>query len=149
MRKYTLFIFIVVLTFFLSCPAEESDSSSVSIPIPADFAGMCHSGYSSSGLDREYEMLDEMGVVWLHRDFSWNSIESSEGSRNFSQFDDYVARANTEKKKIMGMLLYDADWVHDKFGFPHERRIREEELPYYVNYAVETVKRYNGKNGHG
>jgi hypothetical protein len=150
MRKYTPFFFIIVLTLFLSCPADEAGKNPppFSLAIPADFAGMCHSGYSSN-LDREYPMLDEMGVVWLHRDFSWSGIQSAEDAWNWATFDNYVERANTEGKKIMGMLLYDVDWVHDKFEFPRERRIREQELPYYVNYAVETVKRYNGKNGHG
>jgi hypothetical protein len=143
------FFYIFLAIVLYSCPTDESGSSPVSVSIPADFAGMCHSGYSSSDLDREYSILDEMGVVWLHRDFSWGSIESSEGNWNFSEFDSYVERANMEGKKIMGMLLYDVGWVHDKFAFPHERRLREEQLPYYVNYAVETVKRYNGKNGYG
>jgi hypothetical protein len=154
MRKHTLFIFVLITALFLSCPAEEPDSSPISLAIPADFAGMCHSGYSSN-LDREYGILNEMGVVWLHRDFSWSSIQrESEKDKppeewNWTNFDSYVARANAENKKIMGMLLYDVDWVHDKFNHAHERRIWAEELPDYVNYAVETVKRYNGKNGHG
>jgi hypothetical protein len=139
-----------MVTLFLSCPETEDPPpiDPVPLPIPADFAGMCHSGYSSN-LDREYGILDEMGVVWLHRDFSWSSIQPNEGTWNFSQVDSYVERADAEQKKIMGMLLYDGSRVHDKFGLPRERRIREEELPFYVNYAVETVKRYNGKNGHG
>jgi hypothetical protein len=149
MRGFKLFFAVLVIAFLLSCGADETESAAPeSITVPADFAGMCHSGYSNN-LDREYNMLDEMGVVWLHRDFSWSSIQPAQDAWDFSQFDGYVARANAEGKKIMGMLLYDVNWVHDKFGFQHERRIREEELPYYVNYAVETVKRYNGKNGSG
>ena len=149
MRK--LIPFILVSFLILSCPADDSGSNSaeVSLQIPADFAGMCHSG-ASSNLDREYQILNEMGVVWLHRDFSWSSIQpTDENTWNFSSFDNFVARGKAEDKKIMGMLLYDVKWVHDKFGFPDQRRVREEELPYFVNYAVETVKRYNGKNGHG
>jgi hypothetical protein len=152
MSKYIPLIIVSLL--ILSCPANEPGSAEISVHIPADFAGMCHSGYSNN-LVREYEMLNEMGVVWLHRDFSWSGIQGeAEKDKppeqwNWTNFDNYVERANTEKKKIMGMLLYDVDWVHDKFGFPRERRIREEELPYYVKYAEETVKRYNGKNGHG
>ena len=150
MRVYKLFAIIVIVFLFLSCPSEEQDTSQpLTVHIPADFAGMCHSGYHSADLDREYGILDEMGVTWLHRDFSWSTIQPSEGAWDFSRFDDYVQRANAEGKKIMGMLLYDVNWVHDKFGNPRERRIREEELPFYVNYAVETVKRYNGKNGCG
>ena len=157
MRRYTL-----VLTVFLilSCPAEEPGFDGITLDfrsavpqgeeavIDVDFAGMCHTGYSNQ-LEREYGIINEMGIVWLHRDFSWSSIQPSEDTWNFTAFDGYVARANQEGKKIMGMLLYDVGWVHDKYGHPRERRIREEQIPYFVDYAVETVQRYNGKNGYG
>jgi hypothetical protein len=148
MRKFIPLILVSLI--ILSCPADDSGSgpAEISVQIPADFAGMCHSG-GSNNLDREYEILNEMGVVWLHRDFSWSTIQPTEGTWNFSSFDSYVARGNAEGKKVMGMLLYDVKWVHDKFDFPNKRSVREEELPYYVNYAVETVKRYNGKHDHG
>jgi len=138
----------------MSCRDDPPPPEPYTLAIPADLAGMCHSG-ASSNLDLEYNMLNEMGVVWLHRDFSWSSIQpdakkdSLPDDWNWTTFDDYVARGNSEGKKIMGMLLYDVDWVHDKYTLSRERRIREQELPHFVNYAKETVKRYNGKNGHG
>ena len=118
------------------------------IAVDLDFTGMCHSGYSNN-LDREYTMLNEMGVTWLHRDFSWSSIEPSDGNFQFERFDTYVQRANAEGKKIIGMLLYNTDWVHDKFNHPRERRIHPDEIPDFCEYAVETVKRYNGNHGYG
>jgi len=141
-------VFLAAVLF--SCKEQNSthEENEVSVYVPEDFAGMCHSGYSSN-LEKEYGMLNEMGVIWLHRDFSWSSIQPKEGEWDFSQFDNYVAQGNAENKKIMGMLLYDVKWVHDKFGNPDERKISQEELPYFVEYAKETVKRYNGKNGHG
>jgi len=153
MRKTTPIILIIILAF-LSCSEDDKTSQPFSLAIPADFAGMCHSG-DSSNPDREYPMLDEMGVVWLQHDFSWSGIQrEAEKDKppeqwNWASSDNYVKRGNDKGKKIMGMLLYDTDWVHDKFGFQRERRIRKEELPDYINYAVETVKRYNGKNEHG
>jgi hypothetical protein len=56
------------------------------VPVPGDIAGMNHSGFSGVP-DTEYALLDEMGVTWVHRDFSWESIEPSRGSWNFSGFD--------------------------------------------------------------
>ncbi|MCL2128413.1 MAG: beta-galactosidase [Treponema sp.] len=161
MRKFLPFVFFAMSALILSCPGGGGgapDSSVIALDftnavfqgpcetVPADFAGMCHTGYSNN-LEREYAMLNEMGVEWLHRDFSWSAIQPSEDAWDFSQFDGYVERANAEGKKVMGMLLYDVNWVHDKFGYPRERRIREDELPFYVEYAVQTVKRYNGKPG--
>jgi len=162
--------FIFHFSFVLvSCPNEEPEFSGVTLDlstavpqtdsgldIAVDFAGMCHSGYSDD-LDREYEILDEMGVVWLHRDFSWNRIQRN-GADDWGYaregFDSYVQRANAEGKKIMGMLLYGVNWVHGVSGGCGEDRddriiCNAAELEYFCDYAVETVKRYNGKNGHG
>jgi len=151
MRKSLIIILITAI--FLSCPpAEETEpeqteqTDPVSVFVPADFAGMCHAGYSDN-LDREFEMLDELGAIWVHWDFSWSSIQPAEDTWNFSTFDARVKRNNAEGKKIIGMLLYQSNWIHDKYDYPRERRIREDQIPYFVNYAVETVKRYNGKPG--
>ncbi|MDR0290707.1 MAG: beta-galactosidase, partial [Treponema sp.] len=161
MQKFLPFALIMLPLLFMSCPKEtEADFSGVSLDlrtaviggtavnVPSDFAGMCHAGYSNN-LEREYAMLDEMNVVWLHRDFSWSSIERNEGEFNFSGFDAYVQKANAEERKVMGMLLYDVGWVHTKHGNPGDRRIWPNEIPDFCNYAVKTVERYNGLNGYG
>jgi hypothetical protein len=121
--------------------------------VPADFAGMMHSG-DSGDLDREYRLLDEMGVTWVQKDFSWNSIQPAAKQDlppdkwNWSGFDAYVRRANGEGKKILGMLLYDTDWIHWGKDEP-DRYVSAEEIPLFYTYARETVRRYNGKNGYG
>jgi hypothetical protein len=123
--------------------------------IPEDFAGLIHTGYSDD-LDVEYAMLDEMGVVWVHRDFSWSHIEPADDDWRYDSFDRYVSRANAEGKKILGMLLYDAGWIHDgtysddRFndGRTHDY-VSTREIPLYCDYVRETVRRYNGKQGYG
>ena len=167
MNKGALFVIGCIAVLFVACPDKPDTTDVVTIDfrnavvqpgsefrIADDFTGFCHSGYSGN-LDREYEMLRELGVSWIHRDFSWNSIQpDNENQWNFdgsignrTNFDSYVKRANDEGVQIIGMLLYSVDWVHEKFGWTPERRIREEQIPYFVEYAVETVKRYNGKPG--
>lgn len=160
MHRHSLFVLVLLTFLFLSCPTDEPGFSGItldlttavqpanSLIIPPDFAGMCHAGYSDS-LDREYEILNEMGVVWIHRDFSWNKIEPSQGNWNYSDYDSYVALANAEGKKIMGMLLYQAEWIHTDNGHPDARKVCPDEISYFTNYARETVKRYNGENGRG
>jgi len=157
---------LLITALPLSCSTGEPETFgaildfSAAVPqgetvIAGDFAGVCHSGYSNN-LDREYGLLHEMGAAWLHRDFSWSTIQGdSEKDKtpdqwNWASFDSYVLRANEEGKKIMGMLLYDVGWVHTLKGHPaDQRQIWSDEIPYFCTYAVETVKRYNGKNGHG
>ncbi|MDR3147098.1 MAG: hypothetical protein LBU00_01820 [Treponema sp.] len=115
--------------------------------VPRDVAGVNHSGYFGVP-DMEYAFLDELGVSWVHRDFSWDSIERSDDSWNFADFDRYVQEANARGKKVLGMLLYDVPWVHAVTGGT-TRSISAEEIPYFVDYAKKTVERYNGKNGFG
>ena len=179
MRTYRLFFvnIIITISLLLSCPTDDkkgSDSSKVTLNVTAavipqagslggvapDFAGMCHAGYSNN-LDREYPMLNEMGVTWLHRDFSWWRIQPTEKKDAdpadwiWSDFDSYVERGNAEGKKIMGMLLYGVGWVHTIPGgcganADSERIIcNDAEIEAFCAYAVAAVKRYNGKNGKG
>jgi hypothetical protein len=127
-------------------PADGGNAGK-EIRIPKDLAGVNHSG--SFGLPgMEYALLDEMGVSWVHWDFSWNSIERSDDSWDFSAFDQQVKEANARGKKVLGMLLYDVPWVHGISG-GNARSISGVEIPYFVAYARKTVERYNGKNGFG
>jgi hypothetical protein len=152
MRKLIYFLFVsLIAIFILSCPEDGNKETPkpVSRLIPDDFAGMCHAG-GSSNLAREYEMLNEMGVVWLHWDFSWSTIQPAENTWNPGAFDSRVQRANEEGKKIMGMLLYGNGWIHKTCGrTDSSNRIicNQEERELFANYAAEVVKRYNGKEG--
>ncbi|AEF82706.1 GH39 family glycosyl hydrolase [Leadbettera azotonutricia] len=161
MRK--LFLFLLPALLCLSAcsdgtPEEEAYVTvsldlnnavlgSDTVSIPEDFVGIIHSGYSNDP-DSEYALLNELGVEWVHQDFSWSSIEKADNQWTFGSFDAYVTRANAEGKKVLGMLLYDVGWIHTGKGEP-DKYVSEDEIPLFCDYARETVKRYNGKNGHG
>jgi iron(III) transport system ATP-binding protein len=145
--------FVLALSFYYgSCAGVPSGEP---CDIPGDFAGLIHTGYSDD-LDTEYALLEEMGVVWVHRDFSWSGIEPADGDWRYEDFDRYVSRANIEGKKILGMLLYDVGWIHDgtyaddRFndGRSHDY-VSASEIPLYCDYVRETVQRYNGNHGYG
>jgi hypothetical protein len=148
-------LFFTGLLFCVLCSCVSVRTAGISFEIPEDFAGIIHTGYSND-LDTEYERLARMGALWVHRDFSWSTIEPADNVWNFSVFDAYVERANSEHKKILGMLLYDVDWIHDgthdddkfKDGRSHDY-VSPSETELYCEYVRETVKRYNGKNNHG
>ena len=165
-KKSQGFLFWGLIVIFLcGCSAGPGGESSqnafldfsaavpqgTSVTIPDDFAGFMHAGYSSgdANLTREYGLINELGSCWIQRDFSWGSIQPAEATWNFSSFDSYVERANLEGKKVLGMLLYDVNWVHEKYGNSSVRTIFPNEITDFCAYATETVKRYNGKNGHG
>jgi hypothetical protein len=108
--------------------------------------GIIHTGYS--GKSGEYAVLDEYGAAWVHRDFSWGSIEPSNDNWSWAEFDTYVKQANDHDKKVFGMLLYDVDWIHEDHAVG--RHVSgETELAHYVDYVSKTVKRYNGQSGYG
>jgi hypothetical protein len=150
--RANLYPFFVFASLFLgSCSSIPSGD----LDVAEDFAGLIHTGYSDD-LDTEYVLLAEMGVAWVHRDFSWSSVEPADGDWRYEDFDRYVSRANAEGKKILGMLLYDAGWIHagtyadDRFndGRAHNY-VSASEIPLYCDYVRETVQRYNGKHGYG
>jgi len=155
----------IVLDLSTAVPTNHS------VHIPWDLAGVIHTGYSAN-LDKEYSMLREMSARWVHRDFSWNRVQPDPGCNiceeycppdcptfeiiadnwNFGWLEDYVQRANEEGKLVMGMLLYDTPWIHRKYpredrptdGGPGRRReVRKEQVEYFVNYAVRTVRHFN------
>jgi hypothetical protein len=138
-----------VLLLGVSCPSDGPVSKpyfEAGFIVPSDLMGIIHTGYSD--IPGEYTVLDEYGVGWVHRDFSWSSIEPSNDNWSWAEFDDYVKQANDNSKKVFGMLLYDVGWIHE--GHDESRHVSgESELAHYVDYVTETVKRYNGQNGHG
>ncbi|MCL2192848.1 MAG: hypothetical protein FWB78_05595 [Treponema sp.] len=187
LRKYVLLAVVLSASLIVSCPGTEQGVNDpvenvfidvrAAVPagnetlIPRDLAGVIHTGYSTD-LVREYGLLREMSSRWVHRDFSWSSVqpeipnnpahplfehrENIEWIANrweFGWLDEYVQRANDEGKLVMGMLLYDTPWIHRFFpredrsteGGPGRRReVRiENQLDFFVEYAVRTVQRYN------
>jgi hypothetical protein len=142
--------FSLVSLFFISCPAgSDTVPPPLPVDIPADFAGLIHTGYSGN-VNAEYEWLDEIGSEWVHRDFSWGGIQGADkkdddpADWNWAWLDSYVSLANAKGKKVLGMLLYDADWIHAGKGEPQGRYVSAEEIPLFREYAVETVRRYIG-----
>jgi len=144
MRKLSVFALAALL--ILSCPNDEGDPPGVKIP--ADIMGMVHAG---NGDQAEYDLLDEMGVVWMLTDFSWSTIQPSEGVWNWDRFDEYTAKAAANNKKIVAILDYGVRWIHtDECGHPQDSsRIiaGESEVAAFCEYVRQTVSRYKGKVG--
>jgi hypothetical protein len=134
-----------------ACSTEDDPDTRAAFasgfPVPVDYMGIIHAG--SSGDNREYPLLDEYSVSWVHWDFSWSTIEPSDDNWNFEAFDTHVRNANDNNKKVFGMLLYDVDWIHTEpgdrpRGVPY---VTGDELPDYLDYVRETVAHYDGKDG--
>jgi hypothetical protein len=157
MRKYAVLLLMGAFAFF-SCPTDSGEDVSVAriirSDIPGDFMGMVHAGDRSDAVEREYTLLDDLGVQWMLTDFSWNAIEKSDNVWTWTKFDSYVANAELGGKKILAILDYDVDWIHDAShntnndiytdGKEH-RYIAENEVHYFCDYVKKTVNRFKGK----
>jgi hypothetical protein len=133
----------VLLGTFVSCVSSIIPDASVygTVTIPDDIAGVCHAG--TPGSEQENAILDELGIIWVRNDFSWNNIEPYDGVWNFSRFDHIVESNNRRGRKMIGILDYDTSWLHQNDGM--EYFISAEELPRYIDYVEKVVTRYKGK----
>jgi hypothetical protein len=142
--------------------------------------GMVHAGVSSADpalIAGEYDRLDRLGTVWILRDFTWSAIQEEAkkdapaGDWNWAAFDGYVKNGNSRNKKILGLLDYDAPWIHgsktgsqtvienalgqtvqaDQYADSHLERIvaGAEEIERFCAYAEAAVSRYDGAHGYG
>ncbi len=105
--------------------------------------GICHAGYSRS--EREYNLLEQLGVNWVRIDFSWNKMEEEEGIWDFSRYDNYMEKAEKEGMNVLAILNYDTKWLHkNRKG---NRRIEESELPEFLTYVETVAERYGSRVG--
>ena len=140
MKKYLfklLYIFLIWFLFFQeSCTTLKSGTiGPVRIETPL---GFCHAGQTET--DREYQLLDDLGCEWLRVDYHWNTIERTQGKFDFQSTDQFTQVALQHNKKILAVLCYDADWMHDdKRKQPY---IPPEYYDTFIRYVTATVTRY-------
>jgi hypothetical protein len=126
---------------FFSCATNPGPAPLERRDIPADFAGLVHAGGTRTR--QEYEYLDYLGAHWILHTFYWESIQAADGEWDFLSWDALVDRAKARGKKVLGILGYDAWWIHSDGGV--RNYIPPEKLPDFLNYVRETVSRYRGK----
>lgn len=101
-----------------------------------DFCGTALAGYS--GLENEYEILNELGIHWLRIHFSWKSIESENNAWEYEKYDTFVQNTNANDIKVIAMLNYPPAWV-DK---DTKNYVPREMVPEYLQFVEKTIRRY-------
>jgi hypothetical protein len=110
--------------------------------VPADFFGMTpYQGHDITAED--FELLDELGVIWQRRTCRWSSLEPHPGEWDFSSWDRYVDDSKATGKKLIAILAYDTPWIYNKETAGDN--IGPEELPHYLNYVETVVSHYKGR----
>ena len=136
MRNY-LFISLVWFLFFLeSCTTlnpEYIDPIRIENPL-----GLCHAGQTKT--DREYQLLDDLGCEWLRVDYHWNTIERTQGEFDFQSTDQFTQAALQHNKKILAVLCYDADWMHN--SDKKQPYVSPEYYDAFIRYITKTVTHY-------
>ncbi|MDR1970923.1 MAG: hypothetical protein LBQ46_03285 [Treponema sp.] len=158
MRKHLIPLLLGVLALS-SCPQDTGVPSSaaglVRAGIPADLLGMVHAG-SRSEVTEEYALLDELGVEWMLTDFSWSEIQPVKNAWNLDAFKTYADNGRAKGKKILAILDYDVDWLHDNTHAddPHyagdgctgsHRYISPSEISLFCEYVKKTVDHYKDR----
>jgi len=144
MKKIMKKLFPVIAAFFfifiVSCKTAPSPATAYRT-VPYDFFGMAP--YQRALVREDFDLLDELGVVWQRRTCRWGSMERQRGVWDFSDWDAYVGDSKAAGKKLLAILAYDANWIYDEP--PGGRRINAENLPHFINYVEQIVTRYKGR----
>jgi hypothetical protein len=108
--------------------------------------GMVHAG-GRPEVEKEYALLDELGVEWMLTDFSWNSIQPARETWNLDAFKPYADNARIYGKKILAILDYDTAWLHEgKDSKPDGPLIAgEEDRALFCEYVERTVAHYKDR----
>jgi hypothetical protein len=140
-RRFGAALALLFLTPLISC-ATFSYAAPEARTIPEDYFGI-HPSNGEGPPEKLYEFLNEMGVVWLRGTFNWSSFEREMGVWDYSEYDDFVEKSSAAGKKVLAILAYDVSWIHE--DNKSRRVISGEQLPYYLRYVEEVVRRYRGK----
>ncbi|GHV88567.1 hypothetical protein AGMMS50267_09270 [Spirochaetia bacterium] len=129
---YAALVFSCTTTAFSAGEAQR---------IPEDYFGIAP--YNGQRLDeRDYAMLDDLGVVWMRRTFRWSGMEPESGRWNFEDYDAYVAGAKMAGKKVLAILAYDPGWLYEN---GREYYIGPDKLPQYLAFVEQVVRHYQGQ----
>lgn len=138
------FIFPVILCIIIaSCsttPIPKNNSDPV--VVPQDFFGIVHAGRLRTA--EEYQLLNELGAVWLLDTFRWNSIEPVRGGGyDYSRYDPFVNIANEYGHKVIAVIGYHTNWtakVSGKINYVPKQFYEE-----YLNHIEALIIHFKGR----
>ena len=139
-KKNLVSILLFSALVLFSCASPPYNAERVR-RIPEDFFGIA--SFRTDLNSRDFELLDELGVVWQRRTCRWGSLERERGVWDFSSWDAYVSDSRAAGKKNLAILAYDTAWLHGENGT--SGKINSEELPLFINYVEQVVTRYRGQ----
>jgi hypothetical protein len=131
----------LIIFLYGSCASANMTLPSEGIGITDDLSGIVHGGITNT--KKEYDYLNYMGAKWILRTFYWNEIENQQNNWYYERYDTIVNNAGNAGIKILGVLAYDASWIH-----PDQKThyyIPPERLPDFLNYVKQIVEHFKGR----
>ena len=95
---------------------------------------------------RSLEMVREMGASWIVEYFPWAYYEPRRGQYEWSHPDMVIDHANRQGLTVIARLGYVPEWARPEDS--HHLYLAEENYEAFGRYAVEFVRRYQGKVGY-
>jgi len=136
-------IFPAAVFLFSSCASIPMSVLRENSVVPSDFAGIVHAG--GTGTQKEFDYLNYLDASWVLHTFNWNRIEPVKGEWDFSFYDSIVNNNMAAGIKVLGILAYDADWIHEDVN--KDFYIPPHHLPDYLEYVRKTVEHFRGRIG--
>jgi GH35 family endo-1,4-beta-xylanase len=101
-------------------------------------------GHSDAEMNAELADYAKLGVHWVRTDFRWNQIQpDADDSYNWSQFDKFVAAADSYGIKVVGLLHDAPGWVNENGGMQSAANATA-----YANFAKAAAEHFKGKVQH-
>jgi hypothetical protein len=134
-NKFARLLSLIVI----ACTALSCQSSSP--PETADIGMTVHSrGADAANIDRQFELMAQMGVKWVRVDVPWAWTESEQGTLDWGYPDKIVDEAKAHGMNVLAVFSSTPGWaLAAGSGDPYSRPA---DLASYANFAKVAVQRY-------
>lgn len=98
--------------------------------------------------DAEAKRLEDSAAGYAREEFEWNRIEPRKGYYDWAKFDQMVSVAEARNIKIVGKLVYSADWASSAPAGTPAASVRyypPAQMSDWQDYVSHTVARYAGR----
>lgn len=106
--------------------------------------GVCHAGYSRS--EKEYSVLDELGVRIMRVDFHWRKVQPDPETWNIGHFDAYMDAAGSHDMNVIAVLSFDNGAVEQSpEGKKRDMYVAPDDVPLFLEYVRRIVTHYKDR----
>jgi hypothetical protein len=95
-----------------------------------------------SDVTRQLDLMQSAGIQWIRQEFSWNILEPSSGTWNFSNYDFIVSQIVSRGMQIIGLLAQYNTPAWYRGSNPSNQPPPPND---YVNWISQVVSRYSGQ----